>query len=454
MYLDKLQKLNSTNDIINFIKSIYESTEGLYIPALVSEGDFIDELEADFYMKLVLKHTELTINKTWLMDNFSFNLPIFSNIKEPSEENIRKMFIHNLIVYKNYRNASIYQVNPLLTATELYQENGIKNLKYVEAYFDEEYQSNKGNLILNYNKKENNEYLNILKGFLAEHVVHEEQKWEHPYELVAEFEYRNKNHSPLKENYTNTNSGFIDYFHNDKHGVFFRGSIKIPLKYSQSNVRPVKVIDLHTKHVRKHNPNHFNGDIEEGFVVFSKEVMEILQKDYFFYDIQMIEKAYLQNSVLVDYLGDKVVFWEAEYNKLPTQLKDKIDHFNITPTDERIISEAMYSMQLEVSWNWDKALEPDKKLAYIIRNKIFERAIDMNLNFIYPHNVKDLQSFINKIENLTQINLENFNTNATDVKTLITIRDGKYKDNISEKDIEILYLKYCFAISEIFGGKN
>ncbi|EOP20073.1 hypothetical protein IIS_06009 [Bacillus cereus VD131] len=454
MYLDKLQKLTSTKDIINFIKSIYESTEELYIPALLSEGDFIGEMEADFYVKLVLKHTELTINKTWLMDNFSFNLPTFSNIKEPSEENTRKMFIHNLIVYKNYRNASIYQVNPLLTATELYQENGVKNLKYVEAYFDEEYQNNKGKLVLNYNKKENNEYLNILKGFLAEHVVHEEQEWEHPYELVAEFEYRNKNHSPLEENYTNTNSGFIDYFYREKYGVCFRGSIKIPLKYSQSNARSVKVIDLHTKQVRKHNPNHFDGDTEEGFVVFSKEVMEILKQDYFFYDIQMLEKTYLQNSVLVDYLGDKIVFWEAEYNKLPTQLKDKIDQYNITPTDERIISEAMYSMQLAASWNWDKDLEPDKKLAYIIKNKMFERAIDMNLNFIYPINVKDLQNFIHKIENLTQINLENFNTNANDVKTLITIRDGQYNDNISEEYIEKLYLKYCFAISEKLGGTN
>ncbi|PGM84731.1 hypothetical protein CN957_06735 [Bacillus cereus] len=453
IYLDKLQKLTSTEDIISFIRGIYENTEGLYIPALVSEGNFIGELKADFYVKLVLKHTELTINKTWLIGNLSFCLPTFFNIKELNEENSH-MFIHNLIVYKNYRNASIYQVNPLLTAMESYQENGVKNLKYVEAYFDKEYQSNKGNLILDYNNKENNEYLNVLKSFLAEHVVHEEQKWKHPYELVAEFEYRNINHSPLKENYTNTSSGFIDYFHSNEHGVNLRGSIKIPLKYSQSNTRSVKVIDLGTNEERKHNPNHYNGDIEEGFVVFSKEAMEILQQEYFFYDIQMIEKNYLENAVLVDYLGDRVVFWEAEYNKLPSQLKDKIDKYNIVPADTKIISKAMYSMQLAASWNWDKDLEPDKKLAYIIKNKMFERAIDMNLNFIYPQNVKDLQNFIYKIENLTQINLEKFNTNATDVKKLITIRDGKYKDNITEEYIEELYLKYCFAISEKFGGEN
>ncbi|MEK4646235.1 hypothetical protein [Bacillus sp. PK30] len=454
IYLDKLQKLTSTKDIISFIRSIYENSEGLYIPALVSEGNFIGELKADFYVKLVLKHTELTINKTWLVGNLSFSLPTFFNIKELNVENSHEMFIHNLIVSKNYRNASIYQVHPLLTAMESYQEKGVKNLQYVEAYFDQGYQSNKGNLILDYNKKENNEYLHILKGFLAEHVVHEEQKWKHPYELVAEFEYRNKNHSPLKENFTNTNSGFIDYFHSDEHGVILRGSIKIPFKYSQSNARPVKVIDLGTGEERKHNPNHYNGDMEEGFVVFSKEAIEILQQEYFFYAIQMIEKNHLENSVLVDYLGDRVVFWEAEYNKLPTQLKDKIDKYNIVPTDNKIISKAMYSMQLDVSWDWDKDLEPDKKLAYIIKNKMFERAIDMNLNFIYPQNVKDLQNFIYKIEKLTQIHLDNFNTNANDVKILIAIRAGKYKDNISEKYIEELYLKYCFAISEIFGGKN
>lgn len=111
-------------------------------------------------------------------------------------------------------------------------------------------------------------------------------------------------------------------------------------------------------------------------------------------------------------------------------------------------------MQLETSWHWDKDLEPDKKLAFIVKTKMFERAIDMNLNFIYPHDTKDLQKFIQQIENLTQITLEEFNTKAKEVSLLITIRDGNGAGNITEKYMEELYLKYCFAIGEKLGGIN
>lgn len=153
IYLDVLQKLTNTKDIVEFITNIYENSEEIYIPALINEGNFIGELEADFYVKLVLKHKELPINKTWLINNLQFSLPTFFNIRELDEDNNHEIFIHNLIVYKNYRNASIYQVNPLLTATESYEEEGVKNLKYVEAYFNDEYQSKKGSLILEYSKK-------------------------------------------------------------------------------------------------------------------------------------------------------------------------------------------------------------------------------------------------------------------------------------------------------------
>lgn len=454
-YLDKLQELVSTEDIVNVIRRIYTDAEDTYMPALINEGNFIGEFEADFYVKLILKHKELPINKTWLTGNLHFSLPTFLGIKEFNEERTREIFVHNLIVYKNYRNASVYQVNPLLTTGESYEEIGVKNLKYVEAYFNDEYQNNKGNIILNYFKRDNDEYLDILKAFLTDYVVHEGERWEHVYELVAEFEYRNKKHPVLKENYTNTSDGFIECSHSQEHGLYLRGSVKVPLNYSKSNIRHVKVIDLGNQEVRAHNPNHFNGDTEEGFVVFSKEAMQILQNEYFFYDIEMIEKKNLDNSVLVDYLGDRVVFWEAEYNKLPTQLKEKIDKYNIVPDDNRIISKAMFSMQLEASWHWDKDLEPDKKLAYIIKSKMFERAIDMGLNFIYPQCEKELGIFIRKIEDLTRVNLEIFNSGAREVELLITIRDGNCDESgIPEKYIEELYLKYCFAISEILGGKQ
>lgn len=121
-------------------------------------------------------------------------------------------------------------------------------------------------------------------------MIYEGQQWDSAYELVAEFEYRNKNHLPLTESYVNSSSGVIDYYHSDKQGLYLRGSIKVPFKYSKSSVRSIKVIDLGTHELRTHNPDHYNGDTEEGFVVFSKKAVDILQEEYFFYDIEMIEK--------------------------------------------------------------------------------------------------------------------------------------------------------------------
>lgn len=451
-HLENLRNFNSTEQITNYIKKIYSNTENLYIPAILSEGDFINGIEADFYVKLVLKHKELPIDKTWLTSNLSFSFPTPQNIHNITPSQLNELFIHNVIVYKNYKNSSVYQVNPFFTVTEAYSENDIKQFKYVEAYFDEEYQNEKGSLVLNYQKEENSEYLGILKNFLAEFIIHDEQKYEHVYELVAEFEYRNKNHTKLLENQGNSNSICLECSYNEKYGLYLRGSMILPFSFSKTNARSIKVIDLGTGKVRDHNPNHYNGDIEEGFVVFSDEAINLLKQDYFFYDIEMIEKKQLDNSVLVDYLGERVVFWEAEYNKLPTLLKDKIDKYNIVPNDKSYISKAMFSMQLDVSINWVNDLEPDKKLAYAIKNHMFLRAIDMDLNFVYPQNEEELQIFINSIEKLTQITLEDFNSNAEDVKKLFKIRNNN-RSSLSKVHLKNLYLKYCFAVYNKFKEK-
>ncbi|MCM3675034.1 hypothetical protein M3699_14345 [Peribacillus simplex] len=457
LYLGDLMNLRSSTDIVEYIRNIYVGVEDIYIPALISEGNYIRDLEADFYLKLIIKHKEIPIKKTWLLDNLQYSLPTEYSLNELDKEQLYELFTHNLIVYRNHKNSSVYQVNPLMTTSEAYQEHGVKNLRYVEAYFSEEYLQNKGDLVLEYTKKEKDEYLNILKNFLKEFIIYKkDEKWGNSYELIAEFEYRNKNHNSIKDNYKNTNEGFIEYSHSEKHGLYLRGSIKVPFEYSISNKRAIKVIDLGSKHVREHNPENYNGDTEEGFIAFSSDVINILKQDYFFYDIQMIEKENPDNTVLVDYMENKVVFWEAEYNKLSIRLKNKIDDYNIIPNIEKesIISKAMASMQLEASWNWDKELEPDKKLAYLIKSQMFEKAVDMNMNFLYPQNINQLKGFILQIEKLTSITLEQFNVNAKEVQLLIDIRADKEIESMESEKITDLYLKYCYAIGRILEGGN
>jgi hypothetical protein len=160
----------------------------------------------------------------------------------------------------------------------------------------------------------------------------------------------------------------------------------------------------------------------------------------------MVDKMNIDNTYLVDVLEDMIVFWEAEYNKLPNQIKDKIDSYNFVPKDKNgFTSEAMFAMQLEANWDWDKKLSPEYKLANLIRENAFNRAIDLGVSFIKPQTVEDLKEFILKIEALTNIKLEKFNQNSVEVKTLINIRqDGDSESNL--KDLNLLYQKYCYAI--------
>lgn len=139
------------------------------------------------------------------------------------------------------------------------------------------------------------------------------------------------------------------------------------------------------------------------------------------------------------------MFFEGEYNKLPKLIKDRIDMYNFVPIKkDDMISEAMKAWQLDGNWHWEDKLLPNYKLASIIKEKCFNKAIDLSLSFENPKDKDELKDFINKIEQLTEIKLESFNVKSKDVLSLITIRDEFDKDELV--DLDTLYLKYCYAI--------
>ncbi|RKL65808.1 hypothetical protein CR203_18270 [Salipaludibacillus neizhouensis] len=442
-FLNKFENISKLEEVFDVIENIFrENFVNAYIPSLINEGKFIGEDGKDFYLKLVLMHQNNKINRTWLLNNLIFNLP------DPDHMDEESPFLYNLIVYRNYKNKKIYQLHPLLTNDERYVEYGVANNKYVEAYFNSEYHERQGQPIFFVNNDDN---YYILKELLSDYVNEPQSNVYPKYELVAEFEYRNTNKHIVSDiSEIRNEKGFIDFNSNEKN-IWVRGSIRIPLKEIKSeNHRNIQVIDLGIGHIRIHNPSNYTGDKEDGFVVFKKEVIKILTQFYYLYDIELIEKENNGNRILVDYFEDKVVLWEGEYNKLPNEIKDKIDVFNYVPSDEdkELISPAMYTMQIEGSWNWDEKLLPDKKLAYEIKSMFFERAIDMQLSFLYPEQLIDLQNFIRKIERLTDIKLENFNL-VKDVRSLIQIRDSELKEErLQRVDILELYMKYCHAVAK------
>jgi hypothetical protein len=447
-YLSQLKKVNTVQELVEEILSVFNDYEGDdYIPAIIEEGTFTVEYGEDLYVKLVLKHQSIKLEKTWLKGNFVFGLeePKYSR----SEIN-QNSFIQNIITYRRYKSRDLYQLNPLLVSNEI-NEFEYKNSNYVNAFYNDEYSNLQGLPVLKYSSNNN---LLVLKKALKNFINEADSNVYPKYELVAEFEYRShSNHLNIEDSSDYLSERAKINIDKNENTVYILGSIILPvdIKKKVNNIRGIKVIDLKNLKPRAHNNSHFNGDTIEGFVCFKPEVTEVLKNHYYFYDLQIIDKTNLQNTYLVDVLEDKVVFWEAEYNKLPDIIKNKIDSYNYIPNDTKgIISEAMSAMQLEVDWNWDKKLTPDYILANLIRERILNRAIDMELSFVTPNSQGDLKQFINKIENLTGIRLERFNSNSEDVKALLRIKNGELLSKLRSEDIRLLYKKYCYAIQMEF----
>ncbi|MBM7110587.1 hypothetical protein SAM19_03996 [Brevibacillus laterosporus] len=440
-YLEHLKQIDTLPDLISEIKSIFESFEDDdYIPAIIEEGNFTVEYGEDLYLKLVLKHQTIEINETWLKDNMAFGLNEPTTIRDEVNE---AAFIHNIITYRKYKSRNLYQLNPLLSSDQI-NEYEYTNSDYVNAFFNDEYSNLQGLPVL---KSTNDIKLLVLKKVFNSYINDPESNIYPKFELVAEFEYRTHNNHFIdlkSEPYKLTDAILkVDKADNK---IYILGSIKISLSNEEGkgNSRNIQVIDLGELKPRKHNPGHYNGDTIEGFICFKPEVLNVLEEFYYFYDLQMIDKNNLENSYLIDVLKDKVVFWEAEYNKLPASIKDKVDKYNFVPQNTKsIISPAMSAMQLEVDWNWDQKLTPDYMLANLVRERAFNRAIDLGLSFIEPKNAADLREFIIKIESLTNIRLERFNINSEEVRKLINIRDGALS---ASAELKLLYLKYCYAI--------
>lgn len=442
-YLNKLNNINSILVLVNYIKSIFTDIKDQdYMPAIVEEGSFTLEQGEDLYIKLVLKHQSIKLENTWLVDNMALNL------EEPTDyrnEINNSAFCHNVITYRKYKSRNLYQLNPLLVSDEI-NEYEYTNSNHVNAYLNNEYSNLKGQSVL---KSTRDIKLMILKKVFKP-FINEPHSNKYPkFELVAEFEYRTHNFGfeVVQESIYKSSDYFLRV-DKGKDALYILGSVIIPPFESKNEgfKRNITVLDLNNLHPREHNSNHFNGDTIEGFVCFKPEVISILKEYFYFYDLQLVDKNNNDNTYLVDVLGDKVVFWEAEYNKLPDYIKNKIDFFNFVPNNKnKIISPAMSAMQLEVDWNWDRKLTPEYMLANLIREKAFKRAIDAGLSFTEPQNKDELKDFILKIEFLTNVSLEMFNSSSDDVKQLINIRNGS---NISSpvEDLKLLYLKYCYAV--------
>ena len=387
-----------------------------------------------FYLKLVLKHLDLEIDKTWMKGNMEFGL------YDPSNEEDSPL-VQNVIVRRKYKSRNLYEVNPLIVNDGMH-EYQYENFEYVNSYYNKEYGDFKGIPVLTSDKEVK---LLILKD-IFEYYINDPEDCHYPkYELVAEFEFRTH-----KADFSNIEDGIYkddDYYikiDKNNQSTYVLGSIKIPFIRIENEIREIKVIDLLSGRVRKHNPNNYTGDTNEGLIYFKKDIIKKLREKYYFYGLEIIDKSNIDNSYIIDVLEDKIMFFEGEYNKLPSEVKDVIDRYNCIPDkNEENISEAMNEWQLQANWNWEDKLMPNAKLARLIQEKHFSKAMELGMSFEEPENKIEFGKFIGNIEIITGVKLENFNTKSNEVKEIIKIRDNK---DIEVKDLKLYFQKYCYAI--------
>jgi len=447
--LDDIRKLSSLNEVEEYLKNLFVKNNCTrYIPAIVNEGLFTADSGVDFYLKLILAHHKVKLEKTWLKDNLIFGIydPDFDG-----GNSYYDIFVENVITLRKVKGNNLYQINPNITSDSV-EEHEYDNNVLVNAYFNSEYSKGKGIPVLTTNDNKN---LLVIKDVLFP-FLNEISSNNYPkYKLVAEYEYRthDKQFIGLSSGICHTNAGVHDVYIGED-SIQIKGSIDINLTKENSNQKPrgVHIIDLLTSNVKEHNPRNFNDDLDAGFIIFSKEIINLLKDKYYFYDLMMFDKTDIQNRYLIDILSDKVVFWEGEYNKLPEETKDSIDKYNFVPYKiQNMISPGMKAWQLDADWNYDKKLFPEQLLAWKVRESYFNNAIEIGINFLIPNSICEFKEFIEKLEKTINTNLDNFDNRQKDVNTLLRIRNGE--DLFLENDeLTQLFRKYCYQICRVISN--
>lgn len=445
MILEKFNEIKNITDICEIVKNIYKNSKDLYIPAIINQGEFTTEKGEDFYLKLVLAHHQLELSKTWLKSNMVFG------IKDPDFEQLNSVYeilTENVITNRKVKGNSLYQLNPNIGNDEIVEYEYDNNI-FVNAFYNDEYSNVKGKPVL-IQKNDKDIYVNknVFKSYLNDPDGNTYPK----YRLIAEIEYRTHNNNmELLESKIYKFKDCIFDVHTTKDQMQILGSINIGILPEQVKYegRNIKVISLDTGKVRQHNPRNYDDDMNAGFILFKKEVLDILKEHYYIYHLTMYDKKNIENKYLVDILEDKVVFWEGEYNKLPISIKDKIDSFNFGADNESgIISPGMMAWQLNVDWNFHLKLYPEQQLAFVIKAKYFNAAIENGLYFTVPENLQEFKEFILKVEKVTEVSLIKFNQSHDDVKKLMQISKGELK-SLDYEEMKLLYRKYCFQISRV-----
>lgn len=430
----------TVNSIFNHYFSLIKED---YIPALINLKTN-DSTEEELYLKLVLVPHGIKPTSTWIKGNLQKSSIIAFDYSKCDLGD----FCHNIVVEYNYKFNKKYAFNShLLSDDEIVfveQDGGDIACQVYNVYNT----ISKPNILQHEKSKDV-----IMLYFPAIKELVASDYEDYLYDLYVDFEYRiklNEYTGSVGEFTTDNGLYSVGYSKTSPNQDLFYiiGSQKIEIKdleYEPKKCYKISVVDLSSGTIRKLNPKNYNDDTDAGLVVFDKTALKILQKFYYIYYLRLIPKTNDVDEVLIDILDDCIVFWEGEFNGLPEEIKKELEKYNIKNKKEGIISDAMFSWQLESNWNFADKLKPHQKLAYYFSEHYLHLCFENEMDFVEPENVEELKIFIEKTISLLQLDIEKLNINTEKKSMLQDILNGNIID-FSKPDLLMFFEGFCYIV--------
>lgn len=440
--LEKLRECNNIDEIIKCIRDFFHLYDNNnYIPGIYKEGTFLstkEEYDGEFYAKLILRPDDKDIKQTWMKMNLSYG---FIDGSDEREKNDISNYVYNLIVQKNYYRNTVYTLNPYLyndNETAIYEKNqDNKNVANL-VYYDPTFSTNEWPILIS----KNDDQIFLLKKSISSFISTEKNVFPH-YVLSVEFEYRDKKHKI---------DDFIEYKNDGclitkekTDFIWLLGTLDIDYIIPKDNNLNIITNQL-TGNIRKINESNWNDDMDAGLIVFDKKCIKYLKERYIFLEFAMVD-MYTKDSVLIDFVSDKIVFWEGEFNKLPYEVKKELEKYNIKKKMNGIISPAMFEWQLNGNLDYEKQEPYYQKLGKYILEKHFDVAYESRISTELPETYKELIEKVNDLLKFFSLEYKQLFKYEKGFFTLEKVLNNKYKPG--SKISAELFDYFCYILLEV-----
>ena len=441
--LDKLRKCNNVEEVIKCIREFYHSYDSNnYIPAIYKEGSFLstkENYDGEFYAKLILRPDEKDIKQTWMKMNLSYG---FIDGSDEREKNDISNYIYNLIVQKNFFRHTVYTLNPYLyndNESAIYEKTqDSKNVANL-VYYDPTFSTNEWPILISKNDDE----ILLLKKSISSFINTEKNVFPH-YVLSVEFEYRDKKHK-INDFAEYKKDGCLITKEKTNDFIWLLGTLDIDYIIPKDNDLKIITNQLNGN-IRNIDESNWNDDMDAGLIVFDKKCLKYLKERYIFLEFAMID-MHTKDSILVDFVSDKIVFWEGEFNKLPYEVKKELEKHNIKKKMNGIISPAMFEWQLNGNLDYGKYEPYYQKLGKYVLENYFDIAYESRISTELPETYKDLIEKVNELLNFFSLEYKKLYKYEKGFFTLEKVLNNKYKP--SPKISAELFDYFCYLLLEV-----